>query len=184
MRLIPTGYDFPDEFVGPIIGNSLDLVPNRIRQEVLSEVNGWLIAFLEVWLQPTRLQSVDWMHVSAKMGLSIVSGKAAEKAVRHKVMGILDRPYLLSLRRLNDKDMEIFLLAIADLLFGDTTVYTDIDECRAAIAQDANDFNLQVDELRDLSLVQLQDVFVVSGGFDGPQIWGSAMPRLVLDCIL
>jgi hypothetical protein len=37
-RLIPAGYDFPDEFVGPIIGNSLDLVPNRIRQEVLSEV--------------------------------------------------------------------------------------------------------------------------------------------------
>jgi hypothetical protein len=40
-----------------------------------------------------------------------------------------------------------------------------------------------VDELKDLSLVQLQDVFVVSGGFDKLQIWGSAMPRLVLDCI-
>jgi hypothetical protein len=59
-----------------------------------------------------------------------------------------------------------------------------LTECRAAIAQDAkNDFNLRVDELKDLSLVQLQDVFVVSGGFDKLQIWGSAMPRLVLDCI-
>jgi hypothetical protein len=68
-------------------------------------------------------------------------------------MGMLDRPFLLSLHRLNDKDMEIFLFAIADLLFGDTTVYTDIDECRAAISQDAkNDFNLRVDD--------------VSGGFD------------------
>jgi hypothetical protein len=63
-RLTPTSYDFPDEFMGPIIGNSMDLIPLRVRQDVLSEVVGWLQGFKDIdsnlisfiWLQPDRLK--------------------------------------------------------------------------------------------------------------------------------
>jgi hypothetical protein len=75
--LVPAGYELPDEFVDPVVGNSLDLIPLRVRQDVLSEVFGWLQSFLEIdanlislmWRQPNRLQAMDWIHVCSKMGL-------------------------------------------------------------------------------------------------------------------
>jgi hypothetical protein len=122
------------------------------------EIDSNLISLM--WRQPSRLQGLDWIHVCSKLGLNASSQKAAEKAVRQKVMSVMDRPFLLSPRRLNDKDMEVFLVAIAEHLFDDQTYYTDVDECRAAIAHDAkNDFHIVVDDLKELSLVNLQDTF-------------------------
>jgi hypothetical protein len=167
------------------VGDLLSEIPMTVRKEVLCEVFGWLRDFLDVdanslsfmWLQPERFHLDDWANFAKKLGIpGGLSGKAAQKAVTDKVKSVLDRPHLLSLRRLRDPELEIFLPAIADLVCNDTHIYTDIEECREAIAGFVkSDFSFQVKFLNGLTVAQLQDLYVVAGGSDKPAFFNGPM---------
>eukprot|EP01034_Spumella_vulgaris_P027402 gene27402-34111_t len=174
-RLVPTDYSFPDEFESPITGDSLAEIPKRVRKEVLCEFTGWLRDFLDVdvnslsfiWLEPQKFHLADWVGFAKKLGFPNVAGKAAEKVVVEKVKSVLDRPFLLSPRRLKEVDLEIFLPAISDLVCNDSHEYSDIDDAESLLL------------LKGLTVIQLQDMYVVAGKptFTGP------MPRNALELV-